>query len=273
MIQRKLSIATCNDVSAHNAGFFISRGRGAHPRRAIDTCELILVESGTLSIREEEHVYHVNPAEWVVLVSGREHEGVGQYSSNLRYYWIHFVLNESRCKNDAERTVDVKQHGTLSQPGRLTELFRWFLDEQERGGPPGTVADQIVRLMLLLLDDGGQGEPGIAELADQARRIIKVEYASGITTKDVAERLGCNPDYLGRVYRKSFGLSIIRSIHFRRTKEAKRRLLDSNLTINEISLELGYSDSGYFRRMFRRLEGISPREYRNLHGHCHVNTE
>ena len=41
--------------------------------------------------------------------------------------------------------------------------------------------------------------------------------------------------------------------------------------INEIAFACGYSDPGYFRRMFKRLTGLSPKKFRSLYSRMHIN--
>ena len=48
--------------------------------------------------------------------------------------------------------------------------------------------------------------------------------------------------------------------------------IEAGKNINEIAFECGYTDPGYFRRMFKRLTGLTPKEFRTLYARTHINT-
>ena len=73
-----------------NGGRFISRGRGQHPTRRIDSDELIYVLRGELAIFEEKQSFRVAAGEWLFLRRGRRHGGLALYPRNLSFFWLHF---------------------------------------------------------------------------------------------------------------------------------------------------------------------------------------
>jgi len=90
-------------------------------------------------------------------------------------------------------------------------------------------------------------------------------------TSEIARTLHCNPDYLGRVYRETFGHSLTNGIHQARMHHAKNLLLLSSLNVKEISAACGYGNPDYFRRMFRRFFDMQPNQFRSLHPRQHTN--
>ena len=87
-----LTIAQNLRVKALNGGLFISRGEGIHPRRVIESDELILVRRGTLHIREATTEFAVREGEALLLRAGRLHEGTRPFAPDLSFYWLHFLL-------------------------------------------------------------------------------------------------------------------------------------------------------------------------------------
>ncbi len=70
-----------------------------------------------------------------------------------------------------------------------------------------------------------------------------------------------------------YGVTITEALHRRRLRLASTLLLDREYTIPEVARACGVADPAYFRRLFLRQEGMSPRSYRRLYARLHVNTE
>ena len=68
-----------------------------------------------------------------------------------------------------------------------------------------------------------------------------------------------------RIVKSSTGLTVVDFIHQRRIEEAKRLLRDSKDCIYEIADQVGFKCPCYFSKVFKELEGVSPKEYRRLH--------
>lgn len=69
---------------------------------------------------------------------------------------------------------------------------------------------------------------------------------------------------LKRRFKAAAGSSLIEYLQNLRIEEAKRLLETSNLPVDEISAETGYSDASFFRRLFKRLTGLTPSHYRRM---------
>ena len=65
-------------VRAHNGGLFISRGRGMHAERVIDSFELIFVRQGSLSMHEDGHEFVVSKGQTLILYPGCTHGGTAR---------------------------------------------------------------------------------------------------------------------------------------------------------------------------------------------------
>lgn len=261
-------------VEVANGGVFISRGQGVHSGRVIDTFELIFVKEGVLSICEAGRAFEVRGGDALILWPGRYHYGTAPYPPELTFYWLHFRVKGSGA-GDAVGDLNVPQHVTLARPDHLTSLFRRFLDDQE-GGSLEPSASLLALLMLceVAASSGPKVEDGAAaRLASRADALIRTHFHEPLSTSSVARSLHCNPDYLGRVFQKVYGCTLTDALHGRRLKVACRLLLESDKTVAEVAVSCGFRDATYFRRLFRRREGVSPRAFRQLYSKMHVNTE
>lgn len=69
---------------------------------------------------------------------------------------------------------------------------------------------------------------------------------------------------LKRRFKKATGTSLIERIQFLRIEEAKTCLETTTIPVDEISVEVGYEDPSFFRRLFKRLTGLTPSHYRKM---------
>ena len=199
--------------------------------------------------------------------------GVDTLPAGLEFYWIHFEIEDA---DPGLHGINVPQVQQLRRPDKLESLFRFFLDGQESGDLEPSSANFIALLMLFEVAQAVQSQKAISDktnvLAERAKNYIHLHYDRDITPGKVAEALGYNPDYLGRVFREVFHCTLTEAIHRRRVNKACAFLLNSDKTIEEIATNCGFADSGYFRRIFRRYKHMTPIRYRNANSRVHINT-
>lgn len=270
----QIKLRTDRMAQASNGGLFVSRGCGIHPKRVIQTWELIFVRSGTLLIAQAEKQFTVKTNNYLILQPGIEHAGTHPYEKDLSFYWLHFELPKLSRSTSAQ-TLTLQQNGKPRRPDRLIELMHHFLDEQKNQTLTSLSGNCLVMLILNevanTLSENQEMINATNGLAARAERYITTHCNDPISTCDVAAFLNCNPDYLGQLFRQTFGLTITQSITRQRLSEARQRLIDSQLNIDQIARACGFQTPGYFRRVFQANEGLSPSQYRKLHLRLHIN--
>lgn len=256
------------DGEVFNAGKFISRGRGRHPERVIDSDELIIVLHGELDIFEEEQRFLVREGEWLLLRRGRRHGGAADYPGNLSFFWLHF--------RGWETIIDqLPSHGRTSRRSPLAEYAQLFLAEQSRPEPDPEVFKLLLKLMFKELSRSPAADvssSGRTPLVVEAENFINLHALETITPDSISRMLHCNRDYLGRIYARVHGETISAAIIRRRIEHAARLLTGENLSIKEVALASGFNDPAYFRRMFRRIYSLTPGEFRRRRREVHVNS-
>ncbi|MBK8136232.1 MAG: helix-turn-helix transcriptional regulator [Chloroflexi bacterium] len=277
-----LQLDTIVPLKAQNAGLFISRGSAHHPTRVLGNHELILVKQGELDMFEDEQTFCLRAGQTLHLWPGRRHGSTKPMPPNLRFYWIHFDLvfdtsvEALRAIDQLAPTVNIPQVAQLAEPERLERLFLTFLEDQETSKLNPFSANLLTLLMLNEVAHAHELKTEIHDsvsvVATWANTYVMMNYDRPISTRSVAEALGFNADYLGRIYRQAYGQTLTEAIHLRRVKVACKYLLDSKTTIQQIAQKCGYTDPDYFRRIFRRYMQVSPNDYRAEFSHLHVNT-
>jgi AraC-like DNA-binding protein len=83
-----------------------------------------------------------------------------------------------------------------------------------------------------------------------------------LNVKSIAAQLNCSPDYLSHLFHSETGEKLIQYIQRIRIDGAKMALETTQLYVSEIAFSSGFRDPAYFTRVFRKITGESPHEYR-----------
>lgn len=91
---------------------------------------------------------------------------------------------------------------------------------------------------------------------------IKNHYKEDISLQDVAEAMNYSDAYFCKLFKQCFDKSFTVYLSEFRVEKAKQLLADVMINIKDISYEVGYRDSNYFARVFKRIAGVTPSDYR-----------
>ena len=106
------------------------------------------------------------------------------------------------------------------------------------------------------------GEYSIPEKLDQVHAYLEEHYAEKITLEDLAEHFFISKFHLSREYKKTFGSTLFNDLTGRRISHAKSMLRFSDDSVESIAQACGFQDAGYFIKVFKRSENMTPLEYR-----------
>ncbi|MCH6898773.1 transcriptional regulator [Escherichia coli] len=270
-----LELSMTLPIKVQNGGLFISRGVGRHPARRLESWEIIFVEKGRLTIQEDERIFLVDVGESLLLWPNRQHVGVEDFPADLKFYWLHFEVKAPDNDPRWLTHLSVPQQTKVADPQVLVALFRQFLSEQEKH--QRTPALEFIVLLILQqltrdarLDEQADGAG--TTLAWKAQKLIRTQYHRPLSTALLARELYCNADYLGRVYRRVFHLTLTEAIHRQRVREAEKLLISEARSLTEVAALCGFNDVGYFRQIFRKHTGLTPAAWKRRYSKEHINS-
>jgi AraC-like DNA-binding protein len=100
-------------------------------------------------------------------------------------------------------------------------------------------------------------------IVEKINVMIEKEYTKASFSLDyLADSIGMSTAYMCRLYKQYTGKTIIDRLAFLRMKKARELLLDTQLSVNEVAEQVGYLNSTYFYRVFKKENGVTPKEFR-----------
>ena len=94
------------------------------------------------------------------------------------------------------------------------------------------------------------------------REYVENNYIYDITMQEAAEEMGYSDAYFSKLFKQYFNQNFTAYLTEYRIKKAKELLCNTNKSIKDISRMVGYTDSNYFARIFKRIVGEIPSKYR-----------
>ena len=258
------------------AGNLTNENQFLHPRRTMDSYELISVTRGILHIQSGIRSYHLSPGQFVLLFPGECHYGTQPSDGELSFYWTHFYFREERqaaayFKEKESPLYILPETGTLSANSRVNVLFVQLLDLSKRLGSLSLRQCSYAQSTLLLeltnecffqhhlMQQNEKIPYSIAELMEW----LQLNYDTMLSVAEIAVKFGYHPAYLTSVFKRYSGYTITEYLNRQRIRVAKNYLTsEPKLTLAEISEQVGIGDEKYFMRLFKRYEGITATAYR-----------
>ena len=99
-------------------------------------------------------------------------------------------------------------------------------------------------------------------LTEHIREYLETHYMEDICLQDAAEQLHYSDAYFCKFFKQNFEKSFIMYLSELRIEKAKELLADVTINVKDIGQKVGYRDSSYFTKVFKRFTGVTPSEYR-----------
>ena len=102
----------------------------------------------------------------------------------------------------------------------------------------------------------------IQAMKKQIYDLLEERYMEDLSLQDAASRLNYSEPYFCKFFKQQFDKNFITYLTELRVEKAKRLLADVAVNVRDVGQQVGFHDSSYFAKVFRRITGASPSEYR-----------
>ncbi|MFC5407015.1 response regulator [Cohnella soli] len=146
-----------------------------------------------------------------------------------------------------------------------TDIARPFeLPPLDRSGKLDLTAweSELNRAMLAVSGTLAEKHTKMNNLVHEIGKYIQANYHRDITLQDIANHLYVGREYISRRFKQETGENVSDCIGRIRNEKAKLLLLNPHLRIAQVAEMVGYQDEKYFSKVFKKLTGVTPNEYR-----------
>ena len=222
-------------------------------------CFVVLSGEGTLSY--EEQTYQLGEGDCVFIDCRKAYSH--STSDNLwSLQWCHFYAPSLPAVYEK-----YKERGGLPvfHPADIEPFTTLLTDIYDLASSSDYIRDMRINeklgsLLTLLMEQSWHPEKRL-ELA-AVKEYLDEHYTEKIALDDLSERFFINKFYLSKIFKETYGTTVNSYLISKRITRAKQLLRFTDMTVDEIGAAVGMADANYFSRMFRKVEGISPRGYR-----------
>ena len=96
----------------------------------------------------------------------------------------------------------------------------------------------------------------------QIQQYIREHSHEDISLDTLAQRVSLSPIYISKMFKEKLGVNYIDYLTECRIEKAKKLLNDPEKSLKEITFEIGYHEPNYFSKVFKKMCGVSPKDYR-----------
>ncbi|MFE5321595.1 helix-turn-helix domain-containing protein [Paenibacillus sp. NPDC056579] len=257
--------------------------------------ELIMVSDGPVHMETGGQRLVLNAGECLLLKPWEEHSGWHKSSSGGRFFWVQFhaepslryysswnlLVSELKILHaypEQLRTSSGSDGESLIVPQRFAPVRRFDLlqtfeqlirvHEQPKGYFSFHLSILFSQLMLKIAEDAlDQLNPESVFPSSfiTYRKLLSLlheNYTSDCTAGFIELQLQRRYEYLCQIFSKYSGLTMRNYIQQLRVQHAKHLLLENQADVRHIAEQVGYADPLYFSKIFKKLEGIPPTDYR-----------
>ncbi|WP_448006829.1 AraC family transcriptional regulator [Agromyces bauzanensis] len=211
--------------------------------------------------------FDVGAAQVVILPPGQPHAYGADDDDPWTLWWFHVAGSDIESfLRTANMTVEnpVRQVRNLYHVVSLmTEVVQWM--ERDSTTPSLLAAAGAAWHVLTLLAADRVGADDTSDLIEQAADYLRTHITEHVTVAQLAAMASLSTSHFSALFKRQLGYPVLQYQTMLRMSRAREMLDTTSRTVASIAADVGYPDSFYFARQFKKVHNMTPREYRNQH--------
>lgn len=242
------------------AGKFVSHGEWMHPDRTINSHEIIFVISGTVYITEDNTQYTLKKNDLLVLEPQKHHFGY-KGSFDTSFFWVHFT---------SDKAIDLAlKYQSITESYNLSLLFKQLMHYRAQEQSDECL-DYLTRLILIECFSSKKINSA-NKITSEITAWIRANKDIFLSVEQISEHFGYNSDYLSRLFRLNYGMSLKEYINSVKMSYIKELMLTTDMSLAEVAYSTGFDDYKYFLKFFKYHEEITPTQFLKAYPKTHIN--
>lgn len=227
--------------------------------------EIIYVSEGEGYVITQNDKIKLIKGDCAVITAISEHREEVVQGKNLTFYAI--GVNDFGFKNNTGIEVFSPK---LSDSQTLSRCYKSLFEELKCGDSFWEDAVNLYTELICTLTSRyslaqkGSGEVHGTSLVESAKRYIDSRFYTPIKTENIATALSVSYSTLIHTFKKETGKTITDYKLSKQIDEAKSLLSLTDMSINQIALNVGFGTNTYFSKIFKRETNITPKQYREI---------
>ena len=233
-----------------------------------DQLILIYCVGGQGEIRTKEAVQAIGSDQFFIIPAGMPHSYRSDVQNPWSIYWIHFAGSKSDAyARFGGQVVSIERTKTSRVNDRI-ELFSEIFRNLDRGFSTEALeyVNQCLPHLLASFTHLSQfrliKESGEKDIVTQSINFMLENLTKKLKLEDIAVETGLSASHFSRLFVNRTGHSPIDYFIQLKIQRACRLIDNSGWSIADVSREMGFDDQFYFSRVFRKMMGMSPNDYR-----------
>ncbi|WP_310603563.1 AraC family transcriptional regulator [Anaerosporobacter sp.] len=261
--------ARSNYIFLQEVGQITSQPDFISQRNSLLSYLFLVVEEGEGEFTYEEEKYDLKAGDCIFINCEHAYSHCAKNGS-WTIHWLHFFGNNMNLIYDEYLQLEGKVVFAPKCPDKyiylMEEIYR--LSSNEIPIKEMLLYNKFTSLLCEIWKDNHSSSEEMMDegknqqILKQVKSYISKNFAMKVTLEELASKFFIDKFYLTRLFKKEYGKTIFNYLLECRLLESKRLLRNTKLSIAEIAIQVGINDVSYFTKVFKKIEGLSPRDYR-----------
>lgn len=226
--------------------------------------KIYVIEEGEIVVEGGGVSFVAKQGDMVLIPSFVIHSARLTEKKFVKKSWIHFAMKQGATEFFSGYSHPVKI--TVPNLSHTLAVINGVIEASELAEPFRALAtsSKIFELVSIFMANSHPKQPiASVDNIDKAIAYVNDNFTSQFTLEFLAEKFNCSCNHFIKKFKEKTGYTPIKYLSVKKIEEAKRLLENTDMSISAIMDEVGYTDASYFSKLFKKLVGYSPKNFRD----------